>query len=124
MSRPYMIRVLRTVSGRKRGPNNRGNRSGRERSIPTWGHGCCRDSGRRKYADLAQKYERPPEDSHLIQISNTTSQNQPGPSNEGTSGHLDGTSWCSSTSITKRSCRVTALISTSFSTDSEETHNT
>ena len=86
MSRPYMIRVLRTVSGRKRGPNNRGNRSGRERSSPTWGHGCCRDSGRRKCADLAQKYERPPEDSHF-QMSNTTSQNQPGPSNEGTSGH-------------------------------------
>jgi len=123
MSRPYMIRVLRTVSGRKRGPNNRGNRSGRERSIPTWGHGCCRDSGRRKRADLAQKYERPPEDSHF-QISNTTSQNQPGPSKEGTSGHLDSTSSFGFTSIRTRSWRVTALISTSFSMESEETHRT
>ena len=65
MSRPYMIRVLKTVSGRKRKPNNRGNRSGRERSIPTWGHGCCGDPGRRKCVDTACGYERPPEDSHL-----------------------------------------------------------
>jgi len=65
MSRPHMIRVLRTVSGGKREPNNRGNRSGRERSIPTWGHGCCGDPGRRKCVDTACGYERPPEDSHL-----------------------------------------------------------
>ena len=86
MSRPHMTRVPRTVPGGEQQLDNRGNRSGRERSSPTWGHGCCRDSGRRKCADLAQKYERPPEDSHF-QMSNTTSQNQPGPSNEGTSGH-------------------------------------
>lgn len=123
MSRPYMIRVSRTVSGRKREPNNRGNRSGRERSIPTWGHGCCRDSGRRKCADLAQKYERPPEDSHL-QISKTTSENHPGPSKDGTSGQLEGTSWFGLTSFTIKSWRVTALISTSFSIESEGTQRT
>ena len=65
MSRPHMIRVLRTVSGGKREPNNRGNRSGRERSIPTWGHGCCGDPGRRKCVDTTFQNERPPEDSHL-----------------------------------------------------------
>ena len=60
MSRPHMIRVLRTVSGGKREPNNRGNRSGRERSIPTWGHGCRGVTGWRKFVDLACRYEGPP----------------------------------------------------------------
>ena len=67
---------------------------------------------------MAQKYERPPEDSHF-QMSNTTSENQPGPSNDGTSGQLDGISWFGFTSITIRSWRVTALISTSFIIESD-----
>ena len=40
--------------------DNRGTRSGRERSSPTWGHGCCGDPGWRKLADLASWNERPP----------------------------------------------------------------
>jgi len=40
--------------------NNRGNRSGRERSSPTWGHGCRGVTGRRKPVDLAHGYEGPP----------------------------------------------------------------
>ena len=40
--------------------DNRGNRSGRERSSPTWGHGCRGVTGRRKSVDLAHGYEGPP----------------------------------------------------------------
>ena len=40
--------------------NNRGIRSGRERSSPTWGHGCRGVTGRRKPVDLAHGYEGPP----------------------------------------------------------------
>ena len=40
--------------------NNRGIRSGRERSSPTWGHGCRGVSGRRKSVDLVRGYEGPP----------------------------------------------------------------
>jgi hypothetical protein len=62
MSRPHVTRVSRTVAGRQRGQNNRGIRSGRERSSPTWGHGCRGDSGRRKSVDLVHEYESPPEE--------------------------------------------------------------
>ena len=40
--------------------NNRGIRSGRERSSPTWGHECRGETGRRKPMDLARGYEGPP----------------------------------------------------------------
>jgi len=60
MSRPHVTRVSRTEAGRSREMNNRGIRSGRERSSPTWGHGCRGVSGRRKLVDLAYGYEGPP----------------------------------------------------------------
>ena len=60
MSRPHVTRVSRTEAGRSREMNNRGIRSGRERSSPTWGHGCRGVSGRRKPVDLAYGYEGPP----------------------------------------------------------------
>ena len=60
MSRPHVTRVSRTETGRSRELNNRGNRSGRERSSPTWGHGCRGVTGRRKPVDLAHGYEGPP----------------------------------------------------------------
>ena len=40
--------------------NSWGIRSGRERSSPTWGHGCRGVTGRRKSVDLAYGYEGPP----------------------------------------------------------------
>jgi len=60
MSRPHVTRVSRTEAGRSREMDNRGNRSGRERSSPTWGHGCRGETGRRKSVDLAHEYESPP----------------------------------------------------------------
>ena len=60
MSRPHVTRVSRTEAGRSREMNNRGNRSGRERSSPTWGHGCRGVSGWRKPVGLADGYEGPP----------------------------------------------------------------
>ena len=45
MSRPHMTRVPRTVPGGEQQLDNRGNRSGRERSSPTWGHECCGVTG-------------------------------------------------------------------------------
>ena len=60
MSRPHVTRVSRTEAGRSREMDNRGNRSGRERSSPTWGHGCRGETGRRKLVDLAHEYEGPP----------------------------------------------------------------
>ena len=86
MSRPHVTRVSRTEAGRSRELNNRGNRSGRERSSPTWGHGCCGDPGWRKPADLAVGSARPPL-ALPPHMSNTTSAYQPGPSNSGTSAH-------------------------------------
>ena len=60
MSRPHVTRVSRTEAGRNREMDNRGNRSGRERSSPTWGHGCRGDTGWRKSVDLVHGYEIPP----------------------------------------------------------------
>ena len=60
MSRPHMTRVPRTVPGGEQQLDNRGNRSGRERSSPTWGHGCRGDTGWRKSVDLVHGYEIPP----------------------------------------------------------------
>ena len=60
MSRPHMTRVPRTVPGGEQGWDNRGNRSGRERSSPTWGHECCGVTGWRKCVGLAEGNERPP----------------------------------------------------------------
>ncbi|GEM_PF-4921816 len=60
MSRPHVTRVSCTETGRSREMDNRGNRSGRERSSPTWGHGCRGETGRRKLVDLAHEYEGPP----------------------------------------------------------------
>ena len=60
MSRPHMTRVPRTVPGGEQQLDNRGNRSGRERSSPTWGHECCGATGWRKCVGLAEGYERPP----------------------------------------------------------------
>jgi len=60
MSRPHMTRVPRTVPGGEQRLDNRGNRSGRERSSPTWGHECCGVTGWRKCVGLAEGYERPP----------------------------------------------------------------
>ena len=59
MSRPHVTRVSRTEAGRSRQLNNRGNRSGRERSSPTWGHGCRGVTGWRKSVDLVHEYEGP-----------------------------------------------------------------
>ena len=60
MSRPHMTRVPRTVPGGEQQLDNRGNRSGRERSSPTWGHECCGVTGWRKCVGLARRNERPP----------------------------------------------------------------
>ena len=60
MSRPHMTRVPRTVPGGEQQLDNRGNRSGRERSSPTWGHECCGVTGWRKCVGLARGNERPP----------------------------------------------------------------
>ena len=59
MSRPHVTRVSRTEAGRSRELDNRGNRSGRERSSPTWGHGCRGVTGWRKSVDLVHGYEGP-----------------------------------------------------------------
>jgi len=61
MSRPHMTRVPRTVPGGEQQLDNRGNRSGRERSSPTWGHECCGVTGWRKCVGLARRNERPPQ---------------------------------------------------------------
>ena len=79
MSRPHVTRVSQVVAGRLRQANNRGIRSGRERSSPTWGHGCRGVSGWRKPVDLVFEYECP---SLALppQISKYTSPTQAGPS--------------------------------------------
>ena len=70
MSRPHVTRVSRTEAGRSREMDNRGNRSGRERSSPTWGHGCRGVTGRRKSVDLVRGYESPPLEFPLAFIQN------------------------------------------------------
>jgi len=79
MSRPHVTRVSQVVAGRLRQANNRGIRSGRERSSPTWGHGCRGVSGWRKPVDLVFEYECPSL-AFPPQISKYTSPTQAGPS--------------------------------------------
>ena len=72
MSRPHVTQVSRTEAGRNREMDNRGNRSGRERSSPTWG-GCRGDTGWRKSVDLVHGYEIPPLEFHLLRNQNKSS---------------------------------------------------